>query len=294
MHIRMTGRNRAWVGLLFSALLLAGCQLADLRPDMKTADDPIAGRSPDAVALYLAALERMGGGAGHAVAPPAMSLTGEDRWHVSVLRWLTPLTDSLQQFRFHSRPEKPEILYQFTNGGRSGEIIGIDALGTFEEDAHGGRRYRDSSSIRLYLEPMKNYVEWPISLFNSPVLVAAGHRVINGDIHDILFASSSSGAPSKVHDQYRLYIHRESKRVAFIEFTLRALWPSYKGALHYGDFRHIGGIVLPFRIAVSGSVDDTEFVHTFVFDHIELISSRPPSNGGPGVPSHRSSKGLEP
>jgi hypothetical protein len=270
----MTGRKRVWAGLLFTALLVAGCRPADLRPDENAAGGPIAGRSPEAIAVYLDALGQMGV-AGPVVAPPTISLTGVDLWHVSFFRWLTPLTESPQQFRFHSRPGEPLILFQFTSGRRTGETIGIDARGTFEGEGRGGRRsYKDSSSIRLYLEPMKNYLEWPISLFNSPVLVPDAPRVINDEIHEVLFASSGSGDPSKTHDHYRIFIHRESKRVAFIEFTLRALWPSYKGALHYGDFRHIDGFVFPFRIAVSDSVEDRDFVHTFVFDHIEVTVGR--------------------
>lgn len=257
--------------LLLSGLALVGCKLADLQPETLKNAEEAAELNAKARQVYGAALEQMGG-LERFKRYKTKTLTGIDQWNSAFVRWFTPATESEQRFSATLSRDKDEIVFRFLNGSRKDEIIGVEAGSTFEERDEK-RIYGNAASIRLYLVPLRDYLEWPFTLFDSPVLLYGGSRTISDGAYDVVFASTGRVGPSKRHDQYLIYINRESGLVDYIEFTLRELMASYKGALHYDDFRQVEGLSIPFRIGVSGSVEDNDFVHVFYYEDMRFSKS---------------------
>jgi hypothetical protein len=251
----------------------AGCQLADLRTEALRNAEPGDRQIETARHIYMGALDRLGGYARYQRFQVKI-LKGTDIWHSTWVRWFTPVTEDRQAFEVQIRQSPDVIRYRFLNGKRRGDVIGVDPTGTFYESRQQ-RRYTDSSSVRLYLEPLRDYFEWPFKLMESPILVNAGSRVIRDRTYDLIFAATGGMAPSKTHDQFLIYIHRQTGRIDYLEFTLRDLMQSYKGALHYLDYRESSGLRVLARIGVGDTVTDDTYVHVFEFDDIQLITEQP-------------------
>jgi hypothetical protein len=260
-------------GMILSALLAitfaAGCQTADLRTDAMAGLEPGADDIENARNVYTAALERLGG-YDKFRRFKTKKLKGTDIWYSGWVRWLTPVTETRQTFEVHIQSDPPEIRYRFLNGKRQGEVIGVDQTGAYSE-AQGERKHTDSSSIRLYLEPLRDYFEWPFTLLDSRLLLHAGSRTIRGRRYDLIFATDGGMAPSEQYDQFIVYIDHNTGRIDYVEFTLRELTQSYRGTLHYTDYREVAGLWVPFTIGVGDTVEDEAHVHVFEFDQINFM-----------------------
>jgi hypothetical protein len=108
-------------------------------------------------------------------------------------------------------------------------------------------------------------------LYESPVLLYAGETNLENESYHLLFASSGGVAASPEHDQYVIYINKKTYYVDYIDFTLRSLFESYKGTLHFRDRRNVQGLMVPFFIGVSDESQNKDFVHEFHFSDIQFI-----------------------
>ena len=268
----MLNKRHGTLSLVFATLIISmGCSTADLSTDNLRNQD----RQPDlrekAVKIYERSLNARGGYNTYK-SFDSVRLRGADVWHSNFVRLFTPVTEQEQKFEVVFATAGSKISYIFLNGTRKGQYIGVENGKTYrviEEE----REFADSSKIRVYLEPLTHYFQWPYKLFESPVLLYAGEENIKNESYHLLFASSGGIAASPEHDQYVIYVNKNTHYVDYIDFTLRSLFESYKGTLHYGDFRTVQGLVVPFFIGASDEVKNKDFVHEFLFSEIQFITS---------------------
>ena len=257
--------------LVFAALIMTmGCSIADLSTDNVKNQDA----QPDLREKAITILERSlnaRGGYDIYKSFDSVRLKGADVWHSNFVRLFTPVTEQEQEFEVIFATAGGTIKYIFLNGKRKGQYIGLENGKTYRATKEK-REFTDSSKIRVYLEPLTHYFQWPYKLFESPVLLYAGEENIENESYHLIFASSGGVTASPEHDQYVIYINKKTYHVDYIDFTLRSLFESYKGTLHYGDFRTVQGLVVPFFIGASDAVEDQDFVHEFLFSEIQLSS----------------------
>jgi len=257
--------------LVFAALIMTmGCSIADLSTDNVKNQDA----QPDLREKAITILERSlnaRGGYDIYKSFDSVRLKGADVWHSNFVRLFTPVTEQEQEFEVIFATAGGTIKYIFLNGKRKGQYIGLENGKTYRATKEK-REFTDSSKIRVYLEPLTHYFQWPYKLFESPVLLYAGEENIENESYHLIFASSGGVTASPEHDQYVIYINKKTYHVDYIDFTLRSLFESYKGTLHYGDFRTVQGLVVPFFIGASDEVENKDFVHEFLFSEIQLSS----------------------
>jgi hypothetical protein len=267
----MVNKRHGTLFFVFTTLIMAmGCSTADLSTDnLKN-----QGRQPDlreeAITIFERSLNARGGYNTYK-SFDAVQLRGTDVWSSSFVRFFTPVTEQEQKFEVTFSIAENKIKYLFLNGKRKGQYIGVESGKTYRAK-NEGRDFTDSSKIRLYLEPLTHYFQWPYKLYESPVLLYAGEENIENEAYHLLFASSGGVAASPDHDQYVIYVNKKTHYVDYIDFTLRALFESYKGTLHYRDFRIVQGLVVPFFIGASDEVKNKDFVHEFLFGEIQFNS----------------------
>ena len=75
------------------------------------------------------------------------------------------------------------------------------------------------------------------------------------------------------YDQYLVYINTKSNRIDYIEFTMRKLMKSYKGVVHYQNYKMVQGILMPFWIGIADKLLHPHFDHYFVLESITFSSS---------------------
>ena len=261
-------RHDGFLWLFTTLIMLIGCSTADLSTDHVRNQETQPDLREKAIRIYERSLNARGGFKTYK-SFDSIRLRGTDLWHSSIVRFFTPVTEQEQKFEVVFATAGSEISYTFLNGTRKGQAIGVENGKTYriiEEE----RGYSDSSKIRIYLEPLTHYFQWPYKLFESPILLYAGEDNIENQSYHLIFASSGGVAASPEHDQYVIYINSKTHYVDYIDFTLRSLFQSYKGTLHYRDFRTVQGLVVPFFIGASDAVEDQDFVHEFLFSEIQF------------------------
>ncbi|MDH3555167.1 MAG: hypothetical protein OEU80_06590 [Deltaproteobacteria bacterium] len=268
----MLNKRRGKLFLVFTALIMMmGCSTADLSTDNLRDQDAQPDLREKAITIFERSLNARGGYDTYK-SFNSVRLRGTDLWHSSFVRFFTPVTEQAQKFEVKFSIAGNDIKYLFSNGKRKGQFIGVED-GKPYKAIEGEKEFTDSSKIRIYLEPLTHYFKWPFNLYESPVLLYAGEREIENETYQLLFASSGGVAASPEHDQYVIYINKKTYHVDYIDFTLRSLFESYKGTLHYRDFRTVQGLVVPFFIGASDTIENKDFVHEFLFSEIQFITS---------------------
>lgn len=254
---------------LFTALIVAmGCGTADLSTDTLRHKNTQSGLREKAVKIYQRSLNYRGGYDVYK-SFDSVRLRGADVWHSSFVRLFTPVTEQEQKFEVVFNTTGSAIKYVFLSGKRNGQSIGIEDGKTYRA-TKDKKEFTDSSKIRLYLEPLTHYFLWPYKLFESQVLLYAGEENIQNQSYHLIFASSGRVAASPEHDQYVIYVNKKTYNVDYIDFTLRSLFESYKGTLHYRNFKTVQGLVVPFFIGATDAAENKDFVHEFLFSEIQF------------------------
>ena len=261
-------RHGAFLRVFTILIMLMGCSTADLSTDNVRNQDTQPDLREKAIRIYERSLNARGGFKTYK-SFHSIRLRGTDLWHSSFVRFFTPVTEQEQKFEVVFATKGNEISYIFLNGTREGQAIGIENGKTYRV-IEKEKEFADSSKIRIYLEPLTHYFQWPYKLFESPLLFYAGEDNIANQSYHLIFASSGGVAASPEHDQYVIYVNKKTHQVDYIDFTLRSLFQSYKGTLHYRDFRTVQGLVVPFFIGVSDAVENQDFVHEFLFSEIQF------------------------
>ena len=267
----MLNKRHGKLFIVFAALVMTmGCSTADLSTDNLREQDAQPDLREKAITIFERSLNHRGGYNTYK-SFESVRLRGADVWHSSFVRFFTPVTEQEQEFEVIFATAGGTIKYIFLNGKRKGQYIGLENGKTYRATKEK-REFTDSSKIRVYLEPLTDYFQWPYKLFESPVLLYVGEENIENESYHLIFASSGGVTASPEHDQYVIYINKKTYHVDYIDFTLRSLFESYKGTLHYGDFRTVQGLVVPFFIGASDEVENKDFVHEFLFSEIQLSS----------------------
>jgi hypothetical protein len=268
----MLNKRHGTLLFVFTALVIAmGCSTSDLSTNKLKNPDTQPDLREKAITIFEKSLNARGGYSTHR-SFDSVRLKGTDLWHSSLVRFFTPVTEQEQKFEVVFATAGSKISYIFLNGTRKAQYIGVENGKTYRV-TEKEREFTDSSKIRLYLEPLRDYFQWPCKLFESPVLLYAGDENIENESYHLLFASSGGIAASPEHDQYVIYVNKNTYYIDYIDFTLRSLFESYKGTLHYRDFKTVQGLMVPFFIGVSDAVENKYFVHEFLFSEIQFINS---------------------
>lgn len=265
----MLNKRHGKLFIAFAALIMTmGCSTADLSTDNLRNQDAQPDLREKAITIFERSLSARGGYNTYK-SFESVRLRGTDLWHSRFVRFFTPVTEQEQEFDVIFATAGGTIKYIFLNGKRKGQYIGLENGKTYRATKEK-REFADSSEIRVYLEPLTDYFQWPYKLYGSPVLLYAGEENIENEAYHLLFASSGGVAASPEHDQYVIYISKKTYHVDYIDFTLRSLFESYKGTLHYRDFRTVQGLVVPFFIGASDTIENKDFVHEFLFSEIQF------------------------
>jgi len=110
-----------------------------------------------------------------------------------------------------------------------------------------------------------------------PVVAYMGERQFKGEDYDLVFASWEKAAPHKEHDQYVLYINKETGLIDYASYTIRDNFlPAPKnlyGTIQYKDWREVDGIKIPFQQLVyfNGPKEkEKKYLHRFLVEAFEF------------------------
>lgn len=261
-------KHMKMIKLMMIALLVGGCSTADLRSaSLKESGYTDADMERGRRILQLATWRQ----------DKALNWDRYDEWQVvaydiwedGLIRRLTPLTEWNQRLSFDFRIREDYARMEFLNGRNAGEVVGIDQ----------GQPYKlvddqkvkvESSKIRLYLDPVRDYFVWPQALVNSDYIVYDEEMEIDGEFFHKIFVTNESWAPTEKNDQFIVWITKDNLRIKYIEFTLRDMVKSYRGVVEYDDYREVQNMKLPHLISLKSDVREDDYSHKFVVEEMQF------------------------
>ncbi len=142
----------------------------------------------------------------------------------------------------------------FLDGKKEGDEIGVQSWIYYEKAKEKGEiENLDTGSKQNKLEfgmvVFHYFLELPFRLKSAPVKRYYGEASLRGNTYDLVFASWGSEAPNKDHDQYILWINRESKLVDYCVYTLRdntnPLTRHKYGSIAFQEYKNENGFQVP-------------------------------------------------
>jgi hypothetical protein len=249
---------------LLPLCLLAGCALADLRPEtLRDIEIPAApkvhGRE------ILAQVAQQQGIAQHWGKYKIWKIVAMDIWKDQWMRLLTPIKQSEQRLDFVIDLPSRSVLMTFLEGKFKDNSLGWDRDGTFGviNNEMTRKEYRD---VDIYVVPVRDYFLWPQTLLFYPVQVFAGETTLKAIPYDKIFVTRGSVVPNDKDDQYIVWVNRQTHKIDYVEYTLRNLFGFYRGVVAYRDYRPVQGMDLSFEIQLLNKIDSEKYSHKLLID----------------------------
>ena len=280
--------------ILFSiiAVLLSGCKMVDLQ----TRDIKREGLDPASIQrgheLLQVALEKQGMDRLHE--HKTYTVLAEDQWKGMLGKMGKPWPDAKSSMRFMYAVGSFDSQVEFLNGKEEGLIAGLQSWKYYEKQPGEQIEFKEKTNERIEfgLSAFHYFFEMADRLSRAPIVTHAGEKEHLGKHFDVVFATWETTAPHMGHDQYRLWISKETGMLEYAEYTLRDNylrvpgWKSFYGSIHFSDFREVDGILIPFQQTVyinSPKKKEHKYAHRltvaeFEFDTFDVAVLRPNSN----------------
>jgi len=261
---------RGLVIALTTPLLFASCGLSTLHTAEMQESVSSATRGREILAD---ALDAAGGLEAWDVRSVAeMEFTDEWRGLIGRLYrpWPANPTHLRMRFEFGMRSAECEFLSEELRGLRWGR----DEQGTWTGREEGAREYSDHERARFILAAYQYFFELPRRILDAPIVEYAGQRERDGRTFDLVFATWGTAEPHKEHDQYLLWVSRDTHRIEIAQYTIRDKLRSATGVNFFSDFREVDGLTIPHAYRITQHLDGSGFVHRVRIENVRFVSGQ--------------------
>ncbi|WP_435624287.1 hypothetical protein [Flagellimonas sp.] len=204
--------------IILLAILFQSCKIADLRTSAVHPDLP--NRENKAIELIEGLITKYG--LDKLEDAETYSILATDNWKgLYALVNPFPRDNELMEMRF--RPNSFDGQFNYLEG-RNKTIYGIQSFQHYRIKETGIVKFRKKKSITFALPAIQYFFELPLRLKNAPILKYAGVQIVEGRTYDLVFATWEKTKPHKEHDQYLLYIDRDSGELSFANYTVRGMY----------------------------------------------------------------------
>lgn len=214
----------------------------------------------------------------------------EDHWKGMLGKFGKPWPDSRSQMHFKYGINSFDSQVKFLAGKREGVTAGLQSWQYYEQGPDGELAFleKGNKKITFALSAFHYFFEMSDRLLRAPIIVAAGEKQFDGKTFDLVFVTWNQAEAHAEHDQYMLWINRETGMLEYAEYTLRENylkapgWKAIYGSIHYSDFRDVNGIKIPFvqHVFLNKPKADKKYMHRltvseFTFDSFDLVELYP-------------------
>ncbi|MEZ4458170.1 MAG: hypothetical protein R3E66_00295 [bacterium] len=248
-----------------STILAAGC-LADLRSNNLVVDGISAVDRDQGRAI----LERSAKAHGlqrwrqH----QTVTVTYTDTWYRPVERLVSmPYPQNGQRLVHDQIVGSDSSRWMFKGGPLDGTVWGIQNWATYRlQDATP--TFEPDNTLKFWLPTNAYFFQAPFRLREATVVAHAGTARVDGRLLDIVFLSWNTAAPQSDVDQYVAYIDRESGQLMYLQYTIRDIFRTLIGTMHYTDYREIDGMLVPHRMTVVTEPGGPRSLHEYLVESV--------------------------
>lgn len=123
---------------------------------------------------------------------------------------------------------------EYLEGRKEGKTYGLQSWETYVQNESGTLKQKKKTRHNWGLATYHYVVEAPMRLLGADIIRYAGEREFDGKAYDLVYATWGEDAPHKEHDQWLVYINKETGMTDLTEITINDFFlpmpPGMKGA----------------------------------------------------------------
>lgn len=267
-----TGSSAAsWAGVLLWLPLLSGCGPVDIRP----ASLQVAASSPELLERGRVMVEQLAEVHGYKAWQQyrTQEVRFTDAWQAQSW-WPTPKQELLLKSIAGTFTAQATLL----DGPHVGEKLGIQNWKSYRQGTDGELTFEPAveelTVQNFYIPSLQYFNELPFRLLGADLVAYGGERIYRGRTYDLLLATWGSLEPNEQHDQYLLWIDRETGLLAICQYTVREIMMAVTGTIHFEDYREVQGVYFPFKqTVILPAPENTLYPLDDYFFHQSVVSS---------------------
>lgn len=239
--------------LLFATILIQSCGIYDLRTKAIKRGGVTLENTNKGKEILHRAWEKQGYDklSNHEV----YSYHGSDVWKglLGKMGQIWPDMKSEMDFKYQVGTFDGQVT--FLDGKQSGDMAGLQNWNYYEISKQDTLfKEKDSKKNRrkvFGVAAFQYFTEMIDRIKNAPIINYAGEGEIRGKKYDLVFCTWDTPEPHMEHDQYVVWINKETGLMDFAQYTIRESYlkpPGYKmigGGVEYTDFKEIDGVMIP-------------------------------------------------
>ena len=160
-----------------------------------------------------------------------------------------------------------EIEFHFANNSFDGRLNYLE--GRKKGDAHGLQSWqtyqsKNGKSIEFKKDKRRSWgiatyhyvIEAPYRLLNAPIIEYGGTNKMYGKDYDLVFATWGTEDAHKEHDQWLVYIDKETKFIDLTQLTIRDFFLPFPPSMAHGTVQYLSreekdGMHMPSEVSVQ-------------------------------------------
>lgn len=266
-------RHSSIIPALLCLVALAGCGAVDLREDQMIQQGIAAPQAQrgrqilDEMAQAHGGLERFGR---HGTAQVVL----RDAWPNPALASLvSPWARGSQRLRQSMILGEETSQVELLDGPRAGWHLGIQRWATYRISPWDTCSFEDDPEARFWLPTLQYFMEAPWRLHEATVVSWVGERQVEGRSYDLVFLSWGSDAPQALVDQYVAWVDRDTRRLRWLQYTVRDFGPNIAGTMSYDVYERVQGLLWPKQMKTVGEPGDRATnLHAIEIESVKLGS----------------------
>lgn len=261
-------KNILYILLITSTI--TACKTVDIRTDYSLNNNNKAAEQKGRD-LLKSTYEKMGYAA----------LENTQRYEVnSLFRWKMPWTimpmnalpgNKGNEVKFKNATNTFDGNVTFLEGRKKDKIYGIQSWETYQTDKEGETKQINNKRYNWGLATYHYVIEAPMRLLNAEIVRYAGEKEWNGKQYDLVYATWGKDEPHKEHDQWLVYINKQTGMTDMTEITINDFFlpmpPGMKGATIQTERKQTSiGAYLPSLVTIQLGTPKKQSKHVYTFD----------------------------
>ncbi len=207
---------------------------------------------------------------------------GHDSWKGFLGKIGKPWPNSELNLEFKFEIESFNSSITFLDGSREGEKAGIQSWHYYESNkGELPKAKKLNKRIRFGLSAYQYFFEMVDRLKEAPIVLYAGEAEFDGKDYDLVFVTWHKPEPHRKHDQYLLYINKETRLLDLALYTLRENYLKAPGgqllygSIEFKNYKSVEGILAPFHQTIylnAPNANKTNIAHEFTLDSFKFDS----------------------
>ncbi len=256
--------------ILSLVLLSTGCGLADIRPDTIKQYDDVPDEREKRGRQLLQQVADAHGGRDKWEAAYAAKVTYRDEWPRLIPRLFAmpwPSSDVLITQTMLLGMDTSRLTFQ--EGKKEGISWGIQNWATYKvTPSFEEPLFVADKTIWFWLPTMQYFFEAPFRLLEADVVFYAGTKSYLGSSYEVVYLTWESVEPNEQVDQYVAWIEPNTKRLVFLQYTVRDQADFLTGTAFYKDFRSVDGFVVARQISIASMDSPKKILHETTFEDV--------------------------